>query len=382
MKKAANALGLQQLAMILVASFFILYCFISGITVLIQSSIESADGVPGQLPDINSFGPKIDTTPNYQPQSTCDPTAKPGVQAFHDMILKIFPNTGDYGITRDCGSEDGISEHKEGRAWDWKVNANNPQDVATVNTLFKWLFATDKYGHKNAMITRLGIMYIIWNKQIWGAYRASDGWRPYSGVSEHTDHVHFSFYWIGANKQTTFWNPQQACEQGAPCPMPNMGGGSSSVLGSPTVTAAFIDKVLAANHSPAQGTGAAFYTYGVQYGIDPVFALAFFKHESSFGTAGVARYTLSISNTVCTSSTPANERYYSGSHCFHKYANWTASVQAWFSMIRTTYVGQWNKSTIEQIIPTYAPASDGNNVAEYISEVQKSVATWRSGKVS
>jgi hypothetical protein len=381
MQKAANALGLQQLGMILAAAFLILFCSVFGIAALTDGGAGGAGGVPGQLPDINSFGPKIDTTPTYQPQSTCDPTPKPGVQAFHDMILKIFPNTGDYGITRDCAA-DGISEHKEGRAWDWKVNVNDPQAVAAVNTLFKWLFATDKYGHKNAMITRLGIMYIIWDQKIWGAYRASDGWRPYSGVSEHTDHVHFSFYWIGANKQTTFWNPQQACDPGAPCPMPQMGGGSSSVLGPPTVTAAFIDKVLAANHSPAQGTGAAFYSYGLQYGIDPVFALAFFKHESSFGTTGVARSTLSISNTVCTSSTPANERYNSNGHCFHKYASWTASIQAWFSMIRTTYVGQWKKSTIEQIIPTYAPASDGNNVAEYISEVQKSVATWRSGKVS
>lgn len=234
MQKTANALGLQQLGVILAATFLILFCFISGIALLIdESDYDSAGDVPGQLPDINSFGPKIDAIPTYQPQSTCDPTAKPGVKAFHDMILKIFPNTGDYGITREC-SADGISEHKEGRAWDWKVNVNNPQDVATVNTLLKWLFATDKYGHKNAMITRLGIMYIIWDQKIWGAYRPSDGWRPYSGVSEHTDHVHFSFYWIGANKQTTFWNPQNACDPGAPCPMPQIGGGSSSVP--PTVT--------------------------------------------------------------------------------------------------------------------------------------------------
>lgn len=382
MQKAANALGLKQLGFIFVVVWLALFCAIIGVVLLDDSDYESADTPSyGQLPDINSFGPKIDAIPTYQPQSTCDPTAKPGVKAFHDMILKVFPDTGDYGITREC-SADGISEHKEGRAWDWKVSVNNPQDVAAVNTLFKWLFATDKYGHKNAMITRLGIMYVIWDQKIWGAYRPSDGWRPYSGASEHTDHVHFSFYWSGANKQTTFWNPQNACEPGALCPTPDMSGGSSSVLGSPTVTAAFIDQVLAANHSPAQGTGTAFYNYGVQYGIDPVFALAFFKHESSFGTAGVARNTLSISNTVCTSSTPANERYYSGSHCFHKYASWTASIEGWFRMIRETYVGKWNKSTIEQIIPTYAPSSDGNNVAAYISEVQKSVTAWRSGKLS
>src|SRR5690349_22020046 len=101
MQKAANALGLQQLGLILAAAFLILFCSIFGIAALDESGADGTGGVPGQLPNINSFGPKIDTTPPYQPQSTCDPTAKPGVKAFHDMILKVFPNTGDYGITRD-----------------------------------------------------------------------------------------------------------------------------------------------------------------------------------------------------------------------------------------------------------------------------------------
>src|ERR1700686_4399711 len=71
---------------------------------------------------------------------------------------------------------------------------------------------------------------------------------------------------------------------------------SYSVLGSPTVSAAFINQVLAANHSPAAGKGQALFDDGVNYGIDPVFALAFFMHESSFGTTGIARTTLSLGN--------------------------------------------------------------------------------------
>jgi hypothetical protein len=153
-----------------------------------------------------------------------------------------------------------------------------------------------------------------------------------------------------------------------------VGGGSFSVLGPPTVNAAFIDKVLAANHSPAQGTGIIFYTSGIKYGIDPVFALAFFKHESGFGTAGVARYTLSIGNSRCINGYPC----YNG---FRKFNSWAESIDAWFKMIRTLYVGQWNKSTIQQIIPTYAPPSDGNDVNGYIADIQKSVTTWRSGKI-
>src|SRR5438128_2528842 len=65
--------------------------------------------------------------------------------------------------------------------------------------------------------------------------------------------------------------------------------GPYSVLSAPTITADFINRVLASYNSPAAGKGQALYNYGVQYGIDPAFALAFFLHESQFGTAGVAR---------------------------------------------------------------------------------------------
>lgn len=158
-------------------------------------------------------------------------------------------------------------------------------------------------------------------------------------------------------------------------------GGSFSVVGPPTVSAALIDQVLAANHSPAQGNGKAFFAYGVQYGIDPVFALAFFQHESSFGTRGVATHTLGIGNVECVSGTPPQLRYTTSRGCYQMYASWTDSIQAWYKLIRTGYVDKGH-TTIEQIIPIYAPPSDGNNDAQYISEVEKSVTTWRSGKVA
>src|SRR6266571_4923204 len=72
-----------------------------------------------------------------------------------------------------------------------------------------------------------------------------------------------------------------------------------SVLGAPTVSTAFINQVLAVAHSPAAGKGQALYDDGVAYGIDPVFALAFFQHESYFGTTGEARSSLSLGNLRC-----------------------------------------------------------------------------------
>ena len=66
------------------------------------------------------------------------------------------------------------------------------------------------------------------------------------------------------------------------------GGNVLVIVGPPTVSASFINQVLAEHNSPAQGLGHVFYDLGVQYGIDPAFALAFFGHESSYGRVGVA----------------------------------------------------------------------------------------------
>src|SRR5207248_11412891 len=43
------------------------------------------------------------------------------------------------------------------------------------------------------------------------------------------------------------------------------------VMGPPTISAAFIIRVLEASHSPAMGKEQALYDLGVKYGIDPVY---------------------------------------------------------------------------------------------------------------
>lgn len=150
---------------------------------------------------------------------------------------------------------------------------------------------------------------------------------------------------------------------------------SYSVPGSPTVSAAFINSVLAAYNSPASGKGQALFDDGVTYGIDPVYALAFFMHESSFGTAGVAQYTHSLGNLRCIPG-PA---CYDG---FASFPTWEAGFIAWYGLIRDVYVDTWHLSTIEQIIPTYAPSGDHNNVSAYIGAVESAVDSWRSGQIS
>ena len=153
----------------------------------------------------------------YIPQASCDPVAKPGVVAFRALMFATYKRGSDGGITRACGSG-GLSEHKEGRAWDWMLNARNGSDAAVATSVLNWLIGAGPHGELGWNARRFGIMYIIWNDRIWGAYRAGEGWRPYTGASEHTDHIHFSFGWNGAEKHTSWWTGRVATMDYGPCP--------------------------------------------------------------------------------------------------------------------------------------------------------------------
>lgn len=143
-----------------------------------------------------------------------------------------------------------------------------------------------------------------------------------------------------------------------------------AVMAPPSISAARIDEVLASFSSPAAGQGAAFYDLGVQYGIDPAYALAFFIHESAAGTKGVARFTNSIGNIRTTDG----YRDYEG---YRAYDTWAAGIEDWYKLIKELYVEGWGKRTVAQIIPTYAPSADRNDPPSYIANVTGLVDSWQ-----
>jgi hypothetical protein len=154
--------------------------------------------------------------------------------------------------------------------------------------------------------------------------------------------------------------------------------GPYSVVGKNSLSVAFMNQVLAYYHSPATGKAQSLYDDGVKYGLDSAYALAFFMHESSFGTTGVARVTLSLSNMRCVPEYPClNEN---GGYAIFK--NWEQGFEAWFKLIRNLYVAYWGRITIDQIIPKYAPNSDGNNEAGYIASLKHTIDTWRAGAIT
>jgi Mannosyl-glycoprotein endo-beta-N-acetylglucosaminidase len=151
--------------------------------------------------------------------------------------------------------------------------------------------------------------------------------------------------------------------------------GQYTITGEPTISADFIDTVLCKYNSPACHTGYALHSYGQQHHIDPVYALAFFLHESTFGKYRVASRNSGLGNIRCTAG-------YTCKSGFRAYSSWVAGYLDWYRLINDLYIKEWNLTTVDQIIPKYAPAADNNNEAAYISAIKQSVDLWRAGNPS
>ena len=149
----------------------------------------------------------LDPASPYLPQTSCSPVDMPGVTKLRALVLKTYGEGGAGAISHGC--TEGVSEHSEGRAWDWMVDVGDKSERSAAANFIGW--ATADNG-RNAR--RLGIMYIIYNKKIWAVYRASEGWRPNTG---HTDHVHISFSWNGARGNTSFWTGKVGTIDLGPC---------------------------------------------------------------------------------------------------------------------------------------------------------------------
>jgi hypothetical protein len=156
--------------------------------------------------------------------------------------------------------------------------------------------------------------------------------------------------------------------------MPSFSPKDYSVVGKPSIDAAFINKVLEYYKSPASGKGQILYDEGLKYGIDPAYALAFFMQESMFGTKGVATVTHSLGNI----RTTAGYQDYKG---YRAYKSWEDGFKDWYQLIANVYVNQRGLYTIDQIIPVYAPSTDNNDEAAYIRGVKLAVERWRQGIV-
>lgn len=186
---------------------------------LVTSAPRPAVALPKQL----------DVRPRYQPQTTCDPVARTGTRALGALLVGHYKR-GTLGYERSCTGSS--SEHYDGRAVDWMLDARNASDLRVANAATSWLSA-----NQGAMARRLGVQYIIWNKKMWRAYAPERGWTAYTGASPHTDHVHISLTWDGALKRTSWWTGRALTAMGpAPAPRSVRSAPPGSVGAPPRIT--------------------------------------------------------------------------------------------------------------------------------------------------
>jgi hypothetical protein len=123
--------------------------------------------------------------------SVKDPTGTGG--CITPRMLNAYNTARANGFTHytKCWRQQSTGEHPKGRACDFSANASTFVDARATGD--------DKaYGDRLAAFfiansSRLGVLYVIWYKQIW---QPSGGWKSYGGdgtpAGDHYNHVHLS----------------------------------------------------------------------------------------------------------------------------------------------------------------------------------------------
>jgi hypothetical protein len=108
-------------------------------------------------------------------------------------LLNSYQQARSAGFKRytSCFSQRSSGEHPKGRACDFSASSSGFKNVNASGGDKSYGDRLAGYFVKNA--SRLGVMYVIWFRQIW---MPSTGWRSYSGSggpsATHTNHLHLS----------------------------------------------------------------------------------------------------------------------------------------------------------------------------------------------
>lgn len=179
-----------------------------------MGSASAAGAAPIRLPSSPaglqapvSLPEAVDPKAPYLPQTSCHPVDMVGTVKLRELVLATYGQGGRGNISRSCTGP--VSEHSEGRAWDWMIDPDDEAQTAAAADLLSWLTRDDGLNAR-----RLGVMYLIYNKKIWSIYRSKEGWRPSSG---HTDHIHVSLSWNGARGNVSFWTGKVSAVDLGPC---------------------------------------------------------------------------------------------------------------------------------------------------------------------
>jgi hypothetical protein len=146
-----------------------------------------------------------------------------------------------------------------------------------------------------------------------------------------------------------------------------------TLLSPPRISLALFARVLSSNGSPAAPLASQLYHIPPQFGLDPALALAYFHHESSYGTQGAAVATRNWGNLR-----RGQGRATGMLHGFASYRSWNDSLYDWCLLLKTLYIGAHRLTTVRTMLHLYAPSSDGNTPIRYADAVIADVARWQA----
>jgi len=141
-----------------------------------------------------------------------------------------------------------------------------------------------------------------------------------------------------------------------------------AIMHVPSVSVAVIRSALRAARSPVLDAAYADHKDAAEYiwdsgrvlGVDPAVVMAFFRHESVFGTRGMARETLSVGNIRPLPGQPQVNGY-------RLYASWQAGIDDCYRLLRS--YARNGATTVPQAVPVWAPPTDNNDDSAYIASV-------------
>jgi hypothetical protein len=183
------------------------------LTALSAALVLGLSGSPAAVASVDGGGLPVEDYATYDPQTTCSKQPKPGTVALGAYLVATYGGSGG-AVNRPC-TDSGSSEHKDGRAVDWVLDADDPAARRLAQQFLADAFATDAAGNPHALARRMGIMYVIWSDHFYPAYHqfAKERYlssscrskRTCSKTLRHRDHLHISLSRAGGRGLTSFY---------------------------------------------------------------------------------------------------------------------------------------------------------------------------------
>ena len=183
------------------------------LTALSAALVLGLSASPAAMASVDGGGLPVEDYATYDPQTTCSKQPKAGTVALGAYLVATYGGSGG-AVNRPC-SGSSTSEHKDGRAIDWVLDASSKDDRLRAKTFLAAALATDAEGNPDALARRMGIMYVIWNDRMYSAWDRFEP-EPYLSSScrsrkkcsktlRHRDHVHISLSMRGAKGKTSWY---------------------------------------------------------------------------------------------------------------------------------------------------------------------------------